>query len=419
MALSDPFELDPTSPNSNSNYAGANIAEGCAPSGINNATRALGSMLAKATSYQSPAISSSVSTNIAAAGTGYYMAITGANAINSFGVVPGAQPGASPFRVLEFSSSASLSHGTHLILLGAASRKTQPGDVGIYVHEGSSDVWREILFNRADGTLATGAQTITSTAAGNLLTITSTDAGAGDGPDLNLFRDSASPAANDFIGQIKFTGRDSAGNATSYGVMAAQILTTTDGAEDSLWLLRSLRAGAATDIVVDKGAMRTTALTEKGAGTINFAGMYVSGEPVGPTVSFSADKGGAGAVTLTSATPVQITFGTENWDTGSYFASNAWTPPAGKYRINASVQIDTTNAVAKEAVTITLRKAGNAHRSIEYRRVDVSLSMTVTIDAIVDASGTDAFTIFVTKAGAGNGATTATAEFNFFQGTAL
>lgn len=153
MSLTDPFELDPTSPASNSNFAGAVVSEGCAPSGINNAIRALGSMLAKATSYQSPAISASVSTNIAAAGTGYYMAITGANAINSFGVVPGAQPGASPFRVLGFSSSASLSHGTHLILLGAASRKTQPGDVGVYIHEGSSDVWREILFNRADGSL--------------------------------------------------------------------------------------------------------------------------------------------------------------------------------------------------------------------------------------------------------------------------
>ena len=61
MALNNLFELDPTGPTSNSNYGGANIAEGCAPSGINNALRHLGSMIAAATAYKSPSISASVS----------------------------------------------------------------------------------------------------------------------------------------------------------------------------------------------------------------------------------------------------------------------------------------------------------------------------------------------------------------------
>jgi hypothetical protein len=150
--IADAFSLDATGPTSNSNFGGANIAESCAPSGLNNALRQLGSFLAQATSYQSPAISASVSTNLAATGTGYYMSILGAGAINSFGVVPGQQPSAAVLRILEFSSSASLSHGTSLILQGGTSRKTQPGDVGMYVHEGSGDQWRELLFNRADGT---------------------------------------------------------------------------------------------------------------------------------------------------------------------------------------------------------------------------------------------------------------------------
>ena len=126
MALDTLFKLDPTSAVSNSNYAGANIAENCAPSGINNALRALGQMVAQQLCYQSSAISASVSTNIATTSTGLFMGITGANAINSLGTVPGEQASAAVLRILQFSSSASLSHGTALRLIGGASRKTQP-----------------------------------------------------------------------------------------------------------------------------------------------------------------------------------------------------------------------------------------------------------------------------------------------------
>jgi hypothetical protein len=162
MALNDPFELDPTSATSNSNYAGANIAENCAPSGINNALRALGSMLARATSYQSAAISASVSTNIAAASTGLFMAVTGPNAINSFGSVAGSQPSAAVLRILQFSSSASLSNGTSLVLRGGASRRTQPGDIGIYFHAGSGDTWHEVAYSSADGALEAQSVSITT-----------------------------------------------------------------------------------------------------------------------------------------------------------------------------------------------------------------------------------------------------------------
>jgi hypothetical protein len=151
VALDTLFKLDPISPASNSSYAGADISENCSPSGINNALRALGQMVAQQLCYQSAAISASVSTNIATASTGLYIPIVGAGAINSFGVVPGEQASAAVLRILEFSSSASLSHGTALILRSGASRRTQPGDVGMYIHEGSSDRWRELFYSSAGG----------------------------------------------------------------------------------------------------------------------------------------------------------------------------------------------------------------------------------------------------------------------------
>jgi hypothetical protein len=163
MALDALFKLDPTGPTSNSNYAGANIAENCAPSGINNALRALGSFVAQQLCYQSAAISASVSTNIATTSTGVLMGITGAGAINSFGVVPGEQPSAAVIRFLQFSSSTSLSHGGSILLQGGVSRRTQPGDIGGYIHSGSSDVWYEFLYRSADGALAASGNSISVT----------------------------------------------------------------------------------------------------------------------------------------------------------------------------------------------------------------------------------------------------------------
>ena len=48
------------------------------------------------------------------------------------------------------------------------------------------------------------------------LNIVSTDADADTGPRVDLTRNSASPAANDILGQIRFMGEDAADNSLSY-----------------------------------------------------------------------------------------------------------------------------------------------------------------------------------------------------------
>jgi hypothetical protein len=162
MTLDRLWQLDATNATSNSNFAGANIAENCAPSGINNALRALGVMVARDLAFQAAAISASVSTNIVTSSTGLYVPIVGSGAVNSFGVIPGEQPSAAVFRFLQFSSSASLSHGGSIFLTGGASRKTQPGDVMGVIHEGSGDQWRELFYNRATGSLPMDSLSVTT-----------------------------------------------------------------------------------------------------------------------------------------------------------------------------------------------------------------------------------------------------------------
>jgi hypothetical protein len=93
----------------------------------------------------------------------------------------------------------------------------------------------------------------------------STDAGAGAGPILDLYRDSVSPAANDIIGQIAFYGEDSAGNKQLYGSIKTRIDDPTNGSEDALIILTAPAAGSSPgDFVVDGNGIsfnHTTALS--------------------------------------------------------------------------------------------------------------------------------------------------------------
>jgi len=73
--------------------------------------------------------------------------------------------------------------------------------------------------------------------------IENTDAGLDTAPDLVLYRNSASPAANDNLGNIEFRGEDAGGNAHAYAQIIAGIQTTTDGAEDGILDLMTSASG--------------------------------------------------------------------------------------------------------------------------------------------------------------------------------
>lgn len=104
----------------------------------------------------------------------------------------------------------------------------------------------------AAGTAFTGAAaysfdaatTISSTAAGTLLTVTSTDAGASIGPSLDLYRDSATPAANDLGPAVIFNGEDSAGNKQEYAAAYVRINDPTSGSEDGTLIFEVVKAGS-------------------------------------------------------------------------------------------------------------------------------------------------------------------------------
>lgn len=69
--------------------------------------------------------------------------------------------------------------------------------------------------------------------AGNV-TITSTDGGSGAGPDLILYRNSASPNDGDYLGQIQFKGRNDGPGDEIYAKVTGKISDSTNSTEDGL-----------------------------------------------------------------------------------------------------------------------------------------------------------------------------------------
>ncbi len=72
---------------------------------------------------------------------------------------------------------------------------------------------------------------VTTSSAGDILTLESTDAGAGVGPSINLYRNSSSPAANDLGPALYWRGENSIGGQHTYANIYSQYTNVTDGTE--------------------------------------------------------------------------------------------------------------------------------------------------------------------------------------------
>jgi len=134
--------------------------------------------------------------------------------------------------------------------------------------------------------------------------IKSSDAGANPAPDMEVFRDSASPAVSDGIGTLTFTGRDSAANKENYARLTAFILDPTSGSEDGQIIFQTALAGAFARRMTLEAGLQIGSPTgaDKGSGTLNVSSnLYINGAKLlfqEPYVSPDQTITFAGALTL-------------------------------------------------------------------------------------------------------------------------
>ena len=86
--------------------------------------------------------------------------------------------------------------------------------------------------------------TITDFSATGTFTVTSTDSGSAAAPELEIYRDSASPADADYIGQIKFSGENDTGATVNYAKITAKISDATNGTEDGIVEIAHIKDGS-------------------------------------------------------------------------------------------------------------------------------------------------------------------------------
>ena len=183
----------------------------------------------------------------------------------------------------------------------------------------------------AGGITATAPMIITIADNNTQLTLESTDEDATVGPRFDLHRNSASPAASDNLGQIRFLGDDSAGALTSYAFINSFISNPTDGAESGEIVIETRIGGAnrqrftatPTETIINEDGADLDFRVESDGGT---HALFVEGSSgsVGigtssPATAFSV----VGAITTTDGVYLGGTAAANLLD---YYEEGTWTP---------------------------------------------------------------------------------------------
>lgn len=214
--------------------------------------------------------------------------------------------------------------------------------------------------------------------------IQSTDDGATAGPSLTLWRNSASPAADDELGQLPFDGEDADGNQTTYAKAKARIVDPTSGSEDGALDIETIVAGTETRSArFEKGLLLGTAIgDDKGASSANLKALFGNGAFVfvgarfGATISNGTDADhdidiAAGCVADSTDTELlPVTASTIEIDNASHRVDSSTLDPDTYYHI--LVGLNGTTPVAGFSKADALPSGWDKYRRIWSVRTDGS-----------------------------------------------
>jgi hypothetical protein len=254
------------------------------------------------------------------------------------------------------------------------------------------------------------------------------------------------------------TDKEAAGSAASSmtahlaaGDPHPQYLTAAEGnaayqpldSDLTSWAGVTRAAGLDTFVATPSSANLAALLTdETGTGAAVFAGSpALTGTPTAPTAAaatsttqlattafvqaavtsgtaayFSAHNNGSAQSIPDSAFTV-LTMGTEVYDVGAAFASNAWTPPAGRLvTIKGAVALVTT---AGNSLSVAVFKNGTIYKqgALLVPAGTVTLIATVVCDDV--PNGTDVYDLRAYQSSGSAQNTAGAAEATYFQGTTV
>ena len=199
-------------------------------------------------------------------------------------------------------------------------------------------------FSGTTGTFAT-------TGTGDVVVVETSDDTNTAGPVLCLLRESTSPADGDYLGQIKFKGRNDAGQQLIYGKITAKTADVTDGTEDSLIEI-AVKADGANRIV---SRQKHDCLQ-----LVNGTGLDVNGVTTledalnGTTASFSSTIATTGGYVTVSGNPSAGALGTNGFGQIGGLTGN------GLYMYGKGSTYDLALANANTSVALAIPTGGSA-----------------------------------------------------------
>lgn len=377
-------------PASNTSVDGVAIGENAPFSNMNNMGRAI----MAAVKYEVASMGSNVSAGAAPdiGSVGGALTILGVSTIAGFATAP-----AGLVRTLHFETATPIVPGANL---GAPwSSQTASKGAVMTVRSLGAGAWKiENYFPAAGDLGSTGAQTITTTSTGTLLTLRTSEDSASEGPTLLLDRNSASPAAADVIGAVNFQGRDSGGNTISYGRMRGVIVDPTDGSEDGQFVIVCPIAGAQTNVATLGAGLQvgTPTGTDKGVGTVNAAaGLYIAGHG---TIAQVVTNTSVANTTLGTILPYDDTIPQSG--EGDQIWSQAFTPINASSTIYIDVFLNIgTSSGAAASCALFVDAGANAVAAASVTMPNATSMMPLTLRYSVSAGSTSART-YALRAGA-------------------
>lgn len=105
-------------------------------------------------------------------------------------------------------------------------------EIGISTGDTLNSKFTAAGFQVGSGTAAAPLHIFKTTVSGDDVIIENSEAGIDQGPKVVLYRNSASPVADDVLGTLDFRGNDSQPAVQSYAAITTSIVSTTNGSED-------------------------------------------------------------------------------------------------------------------------------------------------------------------------------------------
>jgi hypothetical protein len=137
-----------------------------------------------------------------------------------------------------------------VLTIGATSDDVQSLFANV-IAEGTADTGVTVdgVLLKDGGFTATDGSTITTADNTDTLTLTSTDADAGVGPNIVYYRNSSSPATDDYLGEVTFRGRNNNSQDVDFARINARLKDVTDGSEDAQMIFNVMTAGSEVEVL--------------------------------------------------------------------------------------------------------------------------------------------------------------------------